>query len=1064
MDIWAILGIFGTVVVVPFVIYQTILAHKSYKREKELKTLKNIDNQLTSTRENEEKLQLLNKSTIGKEEQRKTNHLKMPTIENIYDTLDHQNMEILNVKYKEKYSSSFFLTRKIISDHFNDFLASDRNLMVITGKAGTGKSVFICDLVKNHSVQLNIWIQDCAYLKIEDDTDLNSYIAFSIGLNSNLFDIYTIIKKYHPNNKILLIFDAINEYNNKEDLLIKISELVNKINTPNIKILITCRIPAWNAIRRFLTIPIDKEYHTSGPNSFVNMDIFNEIETEQAYFLYKNYYNLKPEYLELTDQVKQFIAYPLFLKLTAESYEGKEIPHSLVLHEVFAKYIIKCLGDKEFDSQEYKILHRTIKLMYDNAVKELKLSLLISDPEVGQFMLLDTDKTPYLNLVDAGLLSQKKIFEGLIQKIDVVFVTYERVFEFLLADLIINNLNEIEILKQLEIAQVKLFTQLRGAVELAVCFSILNKTTDISIIIRIAKLNRPDSRQFLCDVIQTIFLSGNIQLVEKIIEELSRQDEMEPKILAVQAAYLLRMDEKLLELTLAYEQNLREVAALYIYERWNKARLDGNLNDGYNIINRLVSKINLKNPIQSKNALSTFLSVCINMGVHVVDDPSSLTFLISIARDLIGKIPGLFPNTSRNFLINKVLEQTAQLFIEIFSLYLTRIMKDENIFRDIFKSNKAKRAILDVGSLINLEDLTKYKDKVIKLICWDNPSVYFSSRSVLTCQVYLKPEIHLDFLEDLLQNSKLTLQVRINILHAIIFGSISRLVNNKTADLERLIPVVDWVFDLLIEYNDSLLKSNYNKEINKSDFDLLKTSFHFLLFGIFYIDALFMRIKGSGSSSIFIEKHQYFNKINNPKLIELVLWAIEKVGYQGFSEYSIQTLINPSFINIWKSKNNEEGLKALSNLRSLFQDQFDSILQSDENNELWDNVKSTGSFPDPKEMWEVSYGIWIMIGTAVDTTIMKISGLILLDLVSSSKSEEFIKKIVRTLLMILNDPDIIDIAHIQYGYSHNTNWDLFERMNIDRQKLEVKPAIHEYYKKISDKIVKELGRGILYEE
>ncbi|MGA3012855.1 MAG: hypothetical protein ABSD71_02345 [Bacteroidales bacterium] len=938
--------------------------------------------------------------------------------------------------------------------------------MVITGKTGTGKSVFICDLVKNPQKNLNIWLQDSACLKMNQFNDLNSFVANSLGFDCKLTDLCATISNNLPENRILLIFDAINEYTEKENLLISISEFLNRIETTNIKVLITCRIPIWNVIRRNLTIPIEKEFHTAGPNSFVNIDVFSEHECEEVYNLYKEAYTLKSSFDELTEQVRHFLSQPLFLKLAAESYEGQELPNSLILHEVFSKYIIKCLGEDELESIEYKILHRTIKLMYDNAVREIQLSILKKDIEIGEFIVPIQSQDHFAHLLDVGLLSQKKIVEGLLQRIDVVFVTYERVFEFLLADLIIANLSEVGILKQLEIAQVKMFSQLRGAVELAVCFSIINKTSDISLIIKIAQLNRPDSRQFLCDVIQTIYQSGNRNLVDNIINELSTQVETEPKLLAVQASYQLKLDEKLIELTLYYDQLLRDIAALYIYERWNKARLDGNVNDGYQIIKKLVSRIYLKNPKISYNVLSAFLSISINMGVHVIDDPSSLKPLIEISKDLVKKIPGLIPDSTKSAIITIVSEKAAQVFIEIFSLYLSRIMKDENIFRNIFFDKNAKRALLDVGSLINLDDLTLYKEKVIKLISWDNPSVYFSSRSVLTCQVYLKPETHLDFLQDIYNNSGLSLQVRSNVLHAMIYGLISRLLNKKEIDEERLIPLIDFVFDILEEFTnlDSITNPDVHK-VSQDDKILLYTTIQFLFFGVFYLDAYLLRVKGLENKSFFVEKYCHHSCINNSTSIEIIIWAIEKVGYQGFSEYSIFTLINPSFKIKWHQIHLEKGLTALSNLRSLFQDQFDSILQSDEiYRDLWDQVKSTGSFPNPKELWEVSYGIWIMVGTAVDTTIMKISGLVLMDLVLSSKSEEFIKRTVRTFLMILNDPEIIDIAHIQYGFSHNPNWNLFSRLNINKQLLNTKPEIHEYYKQLTNSIVSNYGRGILYDE
>lgn len=112
----------------------------------------------------------------------------------------------------------------------------------------------------------------------------------------------------------------------------------------------------------------------------------------------------------------------------------------------------------------------------------------------------------------------------------------------------------------------------------------------------------------------------------------------------------------------------------------------------------------------------------------------------------------------------------------------------------------------------------------------------------------------------------------------------------------------------------------------------------------------------------------------------------------------------------------------------------------------------------------MSYEVWIMVATAVDDTLMKISGLALLDLVHASKPSEFVKRTIRTLIAILFDPERIDIAHIQYGLAHDPKWDLFEELAIPRHLISVKQEVHEYYKELSRSCVARLGRGILYDE
>ena len=209
-----IFGLLGTL----FAIYQTILAHKSYIKDKQSKNLIKIEEQLSVSHETKSNF-IKNVKEAQIHLVKETNEFIRPykelTLKNIISCFDEHNLEMINTRYHEKYASSLFLTRKIISDHFNDFFLSDKTIMVLTGKAGTGKSVFICDLVKNNGTNTSIWLQDCANLKINESSDINYLIGQSLDFNCPILDIFDLLKKKYPQKKLLIIFDAINEYTRK---------------------------------------------------------------------------------------------------------------------------------------------------------------------------------------------------------------------------------------------------------------------------------------------------------------------------------------------------------------------------------------------------------------------------------------------------------------------------------------------------------------------------------------------------------------------------------------------------------------------------------------------------------------------------------------------------------------------------------------------------------------------------------------------------------------------------------------------------------------------------------
>ena len=90
--------------------------------------------------------------------------------------------QMLEVRYAEKFDPSYYLQRSSIKAHFDDFLASDKVVMVLTGNAGTGKSSFICSLQEDKPQNLLILLQDCAHLELAAETSIEDYLSQILGI------------------------------------------------------------------------------------------------------------------------------------------------------------------------------------------------------------------------------------------------------------------------------------------------------------------------------------------------------------------------------------------------------------------------------------------------------------------------------------------------------------------------------------------------------------------------------------------------------------------------------------------------------------------------------------------------------------------------------------------------------------------------------------------------------------------------------------------------------------------------------------------------------------------
>lgn len=982
--------------------------------------------------------------------------------------------DMIGVRYKEKYNSTYYHERPDVLNHFDNFIQSDKITMAILGKAGTGKSSLVCNIVKKVNSDTLLWLQDCAHLQINPN-DLENYISKTLGLEGNsAINTIQVLVEEDKNRQCIFLFDAVNEFQDREELLKSISQIINKIQNRNIKIIITCRLPVWNIIKRHYSIPASKEFHVSGQNSYVVLDSFSSNEINKVYEKYKIVFELKTDFKNLSNQVVNFITQPLFLKLTAETYKGKEIPKFLALRKVFTNYINRCLTNdftdgKEldpFDSIEFIVLERIINLMYSSKKREIANQKIY---EALQVLNIDITKleTGYLNLLDVGLVSERKENISTVRETVIVFITYERVFEFLLAEICFEELTIEEILKNLDFSIEHSFLQLRGALELKLGFEITD-SSHYRIINELVKIDRPDSRQFLCNVIQTIYEGGNTDLASKIIKELSLSNSSESTMLAIQAAYQLKLDDFLISLCFSSNNVARDLATVYLYERWNKARLDGKLDEGYELIYKLKSYVKITsfiniNPTKSTgvNALKALFSMSLNMALHIIDDPKSVMPLIPIFKDIIKTIPSLYPVPSKDGNIKFKIEAVASVVIQALVLTLGRVLKDEEAVERIFEDKISKRAFLDIGSLITLDNLVDYKEKVIRLITWRHAGVSGSSRSVLTRHVYKTYEIHFPFLVDLIDNENLPLPVRINVLHSLVYGTIARIIKDKNVEADT----EDRLIDYLISYWEELIDVDESEIIGYASKEGLHWILQNVLFGIFTVEAILQINNGVVEGSKIIHKIISYPSFKDDVGFSFILGALKKVIYQGYTNYITYTLIEKEFRQEWEFFSYDLGVQLLSELRGLYQDEVDSILVSDERiKPLWFKVKASGKAPEPKEFWELGYKHWIMIGTAVDTTIMKISGLALLDIAFSNSVEVFIDRLVRTLIAIAYEPERINILHYQYAMAHNPVWDYrLDELEIPSNITTLSPEIHEYYKLLSENVVKDFGKGMLYE-
>jgi hypothetical protein len=992
---------------------------------------------------------------------------KVPAPVELLNKIRTKTETLIATGYREKYNPEQYLPRSECAEHLTAFLQSTKKLLVLTGKAGSGKSSFVCHFSKSNSSGNVILLIDCSQLKIEEKWNIEKYISTALQIEDFSY-IETCLgpELNKKNGKFVLIFDAVNENPQKENLLLQISRLI-KPGNKLLKIIITCRLPIWDNIKRHIRIAPEFEYNPVGPGSYVLIENYSAKELPEVYSKYATNFSIQTNYAILSRKLRKLIEQPLFLKLVTETFKGKSIPTDISLSDIFGQYLKKVIlfknPGKEInltETPEYLFLTELICVFYNYRAAEMNIEDLKSQPGLVRYF---ENSNTFYNLLDTGLISIKNIQVSFLKEEQVVYFTYERVFEFLLAEIIINPVTTETISEYLSIADHDHYPQLTGAAELKLAFQITKYPRTWVLISELAMSDRSDSRQFLCTVLQTIGESGNKELADNIISKLSKIDNQSVQLVSIQAAFQMNLTERLIDISLSKDEYLRSMSVLFLYQNWEHLRRSGELKAAYEILNRISAHITIAILIlpKPKYALQAFISLSLNILMHTVDDPASVFPITNAFKKITDKIPGFKPESRSDGEIRftMVTNGIIDLLKKRFKPIIIETISDN---RDFFTDKKAKRALLDIGGLITVENLEKEKDKILRIITWQHPWVSGSSRSVLIHQVFINYETNFALLKNWLYLENLNIVVQNNILHSLVYGTIARIMNGKHIDPEFTTELIDDFLSIWV-LASSASDETIRKYSNKEDFNWLMQN---VLFGILYIEGSLYKAHGTiEEDSIALKKILAQDFLPETEKTTFILEAIQKNGFQGNIEYSVRLILNKDFRDIWSGNSLllEQTYKVLGNLRALYQSEVDGILLETDTL-IGHEIKKYSYSMSPEVLSETGYRHWIMVGTATNITLMKMAGIMLVQVVYAENEDQFIDKAVQALLWMFFEPERIDIFHAQYGLAHDPAWDRFEKLEIDRNILHSNEVLNMHYQKKSQEIIHDFNKGILYDD
>lgn len=343
----------------------------------------------------------------------------------------------------DKYDSDLFVARQKAKGLFNDFLKSDKNLFLILGKSGRGKTNLICHLAETIRVP-SLFFSGEMYrvgrfcLERQIEQALRPLLLNNRKTTDSLMWVNDLAEKNHTS--FIIYVDALNEFANAALVLQELTALVSRYGAiyPAIKFCVTCRTPAWENLTKTVkaALPQHNLYRSTSsglvPPDFslpaaasITLGDFSEEELPSATEKYRDRWGFKGE---LSKAAKRLCRYPLLMRLVAQTWAGKKIPKRVDSRVLWDTYWNATVASGPKGTQTFAL--ETACAMRTSRTREISK---------GQACQLPSYSEKRLNyLVEAGVLSlQDRKYECQIS------FTYERLFEYALGRVILSQMNEV---------------------------------------------------------------------------------------------------------------------------------------------------------------------------------------------------------------------------------------------------------------------------------------------------------------------------------------------------------------------------------------------------------------------------------------------------------------------------------------------------------------------------------------------------------------------------------------------------------------------------------------------
>jgi tetratricopeptide (TPR) repeat protein len=359
------------------------------------------------------------------------------------------------MKRERVYLPHLYSRRGTLESHLSGFV--DRNCtksgMLIVGASGIGKTNTLCHIVGQWRDDAERLGNDIVLLlggsALPGGTfSLRDILLDRLDISDSFATLQSVLGTAHTQKttQLIVIVDAVDKHPQPGELLRQLDDLIARGRiVPFMKMIFSIGEVTYGSLKKAGFTPSVRDYYSVAPedaramreSAEVPLGRMTDEELADAYERYRQDSGFSPTspFKSLTEEVKNSIRNPLFLRVVMEVFNGRRIPRRVLTAEVLLEYCNKKVFS---DAGRMFFITQFVDLLYDKQLTAVSFDTLVQCNELRPMLLDPSPKSPFLQLLDEQVLEEQfKRVSAILPAQRTIAFTYDRLLEYLLLNRVV---------------------------------------------------------------------------------------------------------------------------------------------------------------------------------------------------------------------------------------------------------------------------------------------------------------------------------------------------------------------------------------------------------------------------------------------------------------------------------------------------------------------------------------------------------------------------------------------------------------------------------------------------